>query len=180
MPAAGGERSFTNERLRIGSRDTEFPQESAFAILFQNCPERQSLYERPSAVTPEAANAAPNPPFARTAYARARHPDRSRRDGQALRAERRGSGARADQAPSEQSSGLRGAAVRPSAPRPPARAVGSYRRQPCWLLLPTRWAPIRNCLGITRVGPRPAASICSNCSSTCACAASAWRIGALA
>jgi hypothetical protein len=56
----------------------------------------------------------------------------------------------------------------------------NYRRQPCWLLLPTRWAPIRNCLGITRIGPRHAGSICSNYSSTCACAASAWRIGALA
>ena len=43
--------AFTNDRLRIGLRDTEFPQESAFAILFQNCPERQSLYERPSAIT---------------------------------------------------------------------------------------------------------------------------------
>src|ERR1700730_4850977 len=125
MPAAGGERSFTNERLRIGSRDNKFPQDSAFTILFQNCPERQSLYEKPSAVIPEAANAAPNPPFSRTAYPPARHPDRSSRDGQVLRAEHRGSGARADQAPCEQSSGLRGAAVRPSAPRSPARAVGS-------------------------------------------------------
>ena len=45
-------------------------------------------------------------------------------------------------------------------------------------LLLTRWAPIRSCLATTRIEPRPVGSICSNCSRTCACAASAWRIGA--
>ena len=49
MPAVGSGRSFTSGRLRIGSRGAEFPQESSFTILFQNCPERQSPYERPSA-----------------------------------------------------------------------------------------------------------------------------------
>ena len=38
----------------------------------------------------------------------------------------------------------------------------------------------RSCLKTTRIGPRPGGSICSNCSNTCACAASAWRTGALA
>jgi hypothetical protein len=47
--------------LRIGSRDTEFPQETAFAILFQNCPERQSPYEQPSAINPEASECRAEP-----------------------------------------------------------------------------------------------------------------------
>ena len=41
-----------------------------FAILFQNCPERQSPYERASALTPEAPSFTPNPPLLRTEYAR--------------------------------------------------------------------------------------------------------------
>src|SRR5262249_574139 len=36
---------FTNGRLRIGLRGSGFPQDFAFAILFQNCRERQELYE---------------------------------------------------------------------------------------------------------------------------------------
>src|SRR6516164_3408520 len=47
MPAAGGGRSFTNGRLRIGSRDTELPQESAFTILFQNCPKGNLFMKGP-------------------------------------------------------------------------------------------------------------------------------------
>jgi hypothetical protein len=60
---------FTKVRLCIGLRDAEFPRESGFAILFQNCPERQSPYDRPSALTPEAPSFTPNPPLLRTEYA---------------------------------------------------------------------------------------------------------------
>jgi hypothetical protein len=39
--------------LRIGSWCPGFPQESPFTILFQNCPEWQSVYERAAYINPE-------------------------------------------------------------------------------------------------------------------------------
>jgi hypothetical protein len=45
-----GSAAFTDERLRIGSRGIGFPTGIG---LFQNCPEGQSLYERPSAINRE-------------------------------------------------------------------------------------------------------------------------------
>jgi hypothetical protein len=41
---------FTNERLRMQPPATAAPGESTFNILFQNCPKRHSLYERPPAI----------------------------------------------------------------------------------------------------------------------------------
>ena len=98
--------------------------------------QRQSRYERPSP-SERGPHVPPLPAVHRAAHPPVRHPGRSRRDGQALRAQRRGPGARPDQAAHRQPTGVRRPALPPAAsgPRPgpgerPPASDDRLRRSP--------------------------------------------------
>ncbi len=128
---------------------------------------------------PTGARYAPSHPVVfRATNPAVRDPDRLRRDGPPLRARRRRSGARPDEATVDQPARIRRPAMPPPVSRPRLGPAEQPPESDDRLRGRSDRRAVRRCSPTTRSGIRPAANMRSNFKDTCACGVSVWPTGA--